>query len=173
MIESILVCDDDQEFRIQLARSLRKRNIKTFEASNTEEALEVADNYTIEAAIVDLKFGKENGLDLVSTLKQKLPQLKVVMLTGFGSITTAIQAIKQGADNYLTKPCSIEQILQTLSQNAATPIQTTSIQPLAEVEREYIQRALEEHEGNISKTAKTLGLHRRSLQRKLNSGQIS
>jgi len=174
MIKSILICDDDDSFRRQLARSLRRRNYCVYEASNHHEAIECCELYSPTHAIIDLKVAEENGLEISTSLLKMNPSINLLILTGYGSISTAIKAIKSGATNYLTKPCSIDQILEAFNSPQESNLINTNSNlkpaPLAEVEREYIQRTLDDLDGNISQAAKHLGLHRRSLQRKLKSG---
>ena len=164
----ILVCDDDGPFRRRLARSLRDRDLAVFEAEDARTALEVLSSYEVDSAVVDLRMPHENGLWLVQQIKRKYPLVRVVVLTGFGSISTAIQAVKLGAVNYLTKPVSTEQLLAAFTAEPA-PVNTDDVElpSLAEMEAEYVNRVLDEFDGNVSRSAKVLGLHRRSLQRKL------
>lgn len=120
-------------------------------------------------AIVDLRVGVESGLDFVVKIKEKYPECRIIMMTGFGTIATAVEAVKRGADEYLTKPVSLPQLLATLGGEKEEVIESLSdsVQTLARKEREYIEYTLSKCDGNISKTAKVLGLHRQSLQRKL------
>lgn len=162
----IVVCDDDAPFRRRLCKSLRDRNLTVFEASSAEDFLDAIKTCEVEAALLDLRMPGNGGLwGLQEALKQS-PGLKVVVLTGFGSITTAIEAVKFGAVNYLTKPTSVERILAAFSPEH-TPEEKSeeALPPLEEVQKEYINRVLAEFQGNISRSAKVLGLHRRSLQR--------
>ncbi len=119
-------------------------------------------------AIVDLRLKGENGLNILVNLRETNPDLKMVMLTGFGTISTAVEAMRLGAINYLSKPVSFDVLLHTL-QNAKSEdiVLSESEMTLAEKEREYIEYVLVKCEGNISKAAKILGLHRQSLQRML------
>lgn len=169
-IRKLLICDDDDAFRERLSKSFNARGVDTCLASSATEAIEVLQDYSADTAILDLKMPGESGLSLLKALKQKYPALRVLILTGYGSISTAIEAVKSGAHNYLTKPSSIQSIIAALCdkpEQASVKIPTPSLE---EVEKEYVNRVLNENEGNISRAAKALGMHRRSLQRKLLRG---
>jgi two-component system response regulator RegA len=168
----ILICDDDSAFRKRLARSLRDKNYSVYEAENARMGLDAFLEYQPGRMLVDLRMPGASGLWLVTEIISRAPQCKVVVLTGFGSITTALDAIKRGAVNYLTKPTSVAQILAAFSPEYSQVSMVREEMPsLAEVEAEYVQRVLDECGGNVSQSAKILGVHRRSLQRKLKQGQ--
>jgi two-component system response regulator RegA len=121
----------------------------------------------LDYAILDLRLSGEFGLDAITIIKKKSPDCRIVILSGYGSITTAVEAVKRGAIDYLTKPASFELIESALlgtRKNVSEDLKTPS---LSEVEHEYIDFLLTKNRGNITKTAKDLGLHRQSLQRKL------
>ena len=165
----LLIVDDDATFVSILARALTRRGYQTITAHNTSEALAQCHDLQPTLAVVDLKLEAESGLNLLPQLKALNPDIKVLILTGYSSISTAVEAIKMGATNYLCKPASIDDILAALegsTPNPKAPINDTP--PSVErLEWEHIQRVLAEHEGNISATARSLGMHRRTLQRKL------
>jgi len=166
---SALVVDDDAVFRGRLCRALRDRGWDAAEASDGAEAVQLSKENSPDLAIVDLRMPGGNGLDVVRDLHALDDTTCIIMLTGFGSIATAVAATKLGASHFLSKPADAEQILSAyrkLSEgaDAGTPDRVPS---LARVEWEHIQRVLEDCGGNISQAAKLLGLHRRSLQRKL------
>jgi two-component system response regulator RegA len=163
----ILVCDDDAVFRRRLCRSLRDRGHSVYEAENAQHGVEVCIEYQPEWAIVDLRMPGESGLWLVSELSRVAPSCLVVVLTGFGSIVTALDAIKRGAVHYLTKPVSVAEIVAAFSADRAEQPRAHEMPSLAEVEAEYVQRVLRECGGNVTQSAKILGVDRRSLQRKL------
>ena len=165
--ERILVCDDDAPFRRRLARSLRDRGIEVYEAENTTSGLEAFRDYSPEGVVVDLRMPGESGLSLVSAISELNPAVKIVVLTGFGSIATALEAVRRGAIHYITKPATVSQILASFNPDAAASPDESALPSLAEVESEYVHRVLDEFGGNVSQTAKVLGVHRRSLQRKL------
>ena len=168
---SFLVVDDDDAFRTRLVRALQARGLMAEGAPSAADALEIARKSRPQAAIIDLRMPGASGLDLVPQLAALVPGIRTVVLTGYGSIATAVEAVRRGAINYLTKPLDTDQILQAFeaesdsSLTSATTEQT--IPSLARVEWEHIQRILHDCGGNISLAARRLGLHRRSLQRKL------
>ena len=166
MIPTLLVCDDDEPFRRRLARSFRELGYRVFEASSAEEGLEVYREYYPKQVLVDLRMPGEGGLWLVKQVSASNRGAQIVVLTGFGSIQTAMDAVRFGAMNYVTKPASIDQIINSFGPTAQL-VNEHVMPSLAEVEAEYVQRVLDHHDGNVSKSAKVLGLHRRSLQRML------
>ena len=133
-----------------------------------DEAVEVAAGFKPDSAVVDLKMpGGKSGLELVAELTAKYPGIQVVVLTGYGSIATAVEAVRRGAINYLMKPLDADQILAAFDSEGLDEGEVETTPSLARVEWEHIQRILHDCNGNISLAARTLGLHRRSLQRKL------
>lgn len=164
-----LVVDDDAVFRSRIAKSLRARAFEVFEASSTPGALICAEREHPNFILTDLRMPGESGLDLVRAMKNFSFETKVVVFTGYGSIATALEAVRAGATNYLTKPADLDEILLAFGSNAESPDhQVVPKTPsLAQVEWEHIQRVLSDCQGNITQAAKRLGLHRRSLQRKL------
>ena len=169
-VMDFLVVDDEPAFSQVLARALRKRGFSVHCAGDSQSALQAARQFRFAQAIVDLKLGKDSGLHLIRELKLCQPDLALVMLTGYSSISTAVEAIKCGATNYLCKPADADEILAAFHQQPA-PQETASISytPLSveRLEWEHIQKVLQDHQGNISATARALGMHRRTLQRKL------
>ncbi len=166
---SILVVDDDDTFRVRLVRAFAERGFDARGARDAEEARQSAEQDSPELAVVDLRMPGASGLDLVRDLKAIDAATKVVVLTGYGSIATAIEAIRLGALHYLTKPADIDDILAAFERKDV-PLEVTapvSVPSLARVEWEHIQRVLADCNGNISLAARLLGIHRRSLQRKL------
>ena len=170
-----LVVDDDTAFRTRLMKALATRGFEAHGAADAGEALGVARAAHPDAAIVDLRMPGMSGLDLVRELVAVVPGIQVVVLTGYGSIPTAVEAVRRGAVNYLSKPADTEQILAAFEREpdaAADPAPPPGVpaEPtpsLARVEYEHIQRVLMDCDGNISLAARKLGLHRRSLPRKL------
>jgi two-component system response regulator RegA len=165
---TLLLVDDDVIFCQVLSRALEKRGYAVSIAHSVEQAIPLVRSNPPEYAVVDLKMGGASGLSLVQTLHELDPATRIVMLTGYASIVTAVEAIKLGATQYLTKPANADQILAAFGHipSPALPIsaQATSVERL---ERQHINRVLLEHEGNISATARALNMHRRTLQRKL------
>lgn len=163
-----LLVDDDALFVRTLQRALERRGIQASAASDGTAALELARQAPFDFALVDLKIGKESGLRLIAPLKEIRPGMRVVMMTGYASVATAVEAIKAGADDYLLKPVSVDAILRALTDEPAAPgAEEDSMIPLGRLEWEHIQQALRATDGNISATARLLGVHRKSLQRKL------
>ena len=164
-----LLVDDDEVFRGRLARAFAARGLTVCEASDGEAALSIAAKRLPQRAVVDLKMPGASGLAVLAELLTLHSSMEVVLLTGYGSIQTAIEAIRIGAKNYLIKPCGVEAILSAFSDTAAQPECGTDVKTpsLPEVEWEHIHRVLSDCNGNLSLAAKKLGLHRRSLQRKL------
>jgi two-component system response regulator RegA len=172
-----LVVDDDAAFRTRLMKALVTRGYAAHGAGNVDEAIDVARDARPDAAVVDLRMpGGRSGLDLVSELVKRHPGIQIVILTGYGSIATAVEAVREGAVNYLSKPSDADQILAAFDSEAdgngghaagagADAVEATP--SLARVEYEHIQRILTDCGGNISLAARKLGIHRRSLQRKL------
>ena len=119
--------------------------------------------------MVDLKLAEQNGLDLIAPLRQAHEPMRIILVTGYASVATAVEAIKRGADHYLAKPTTIEAILRAISADASDERAEaeTTMTPLSRLEWEHIQQAMIDSNGNISAAARLLGMHRRSLQRKL------
>lgn len=174
MIEakSILLVDDDDVFRTQMARALERRELEVWSADGPPNAIALAREHFPELALIDLRMPEGNGLDLIRDLLDVDPHTNIVVLTGYGSIATALEAVRRGATHYLTKPVELEEIFAAFARKDLDPevdppeIPTTT-PSLARVEWEHIQRVLTDCGGNISHAARQLGLHRRSLQRKL------
>jgi two-component system response regulator RegA len=162
--DTILIIDDDETFRKRLAKAFRGRSIDTFEASNSKEAIELTTDIIFSKAVLDLRIKDESGLELLPKLLELNPDLKVLVLTGYGTISTAVQSLKLGAYNYLTKPTDADTILNSFDHTNSQDLQVPT---LDQVEWDYIHRVIDENNGNISKASKKLGIHRRSLQRKL------
>ena len=168
---SILIVDDQEVFRERLARAFRDRGFDVRTASNCDEAAVAAQDESPEMAVVDLRMPNCSGIDLVKDLKEIDPATKVVILTGYGSIATAVDAMRFGASNYLAKPADADDILAAFSRADSEDTETATPEykapTLARTEWEHINRVLADCGGNISEAARRLGIHRRSLQRKL------
>jgi two-component system, response regulator RegA len=166
-----LVVDDDEIFRTRLSRAFEYRGWASHAAGDMESALVAASEFRLDLAIVDLRMPGESGIEVVRRLRDLDPAVFIIMLTGYGSIATALEAVKSGADHYLAKPVDVDQILaafETISHSPAPCIPPPATVPsLARVEWEHISRVLADCSGNVTRAAKLLGLHRRSLQRKL------
>ena len=168
---AVLIVDDDEAFRTRLRRAFELRGWEADVAASGEEALVRASETGPDLAIVDLRMPGESGLDVVKDLREWDATVTIIVLTGYGSIATALEAVRRGADHYLTKPVDVDQILAAYeaieSSQACESVPPATVPTLARVEWEHIQRILTDCGGNVSQAAKLLGLHRRSLQRKL------
>ncbi len=165
---TLLLVDDDVTFCRVLCGALEKRGYCVTVAHSVEEAIPVAEANPPEYAVVDLKMGGAPGLVLVKTLHALDPNTRIVVLTGYASIATAVEAIKLGATQYLSKPANADEIVAAFGHaaNIYAPIKAQPTQ-IENLEWEHIQRVLHENNDNISATARALNMHRRTLQRKL------
>jgi len=167
----MLLVDDSDEFRERLGRAFRDRGFEVRTASNYEDALVIAHEQSPDRAVIDLRMPGKSGLELLRELKQLDDSIEVLLLTGFGSIATAVDAVRLGATNVLTKPADADDILAAFERGNADvdhePTSNVEVPSLARTEWEHIHRVLADCNGNISEAARRLGIHRRSLQRKL------
>ncbi|HXE78134.1 MAG TPA: response regulator transcription factor [Rhodanobacter sp.] len=174
----LLLVDDDETFVRVLTRALTSRGFEVVSASNFAEARTLARRTHPRYCVLDLKLGEENGLALIPDLRNMVPDMRILLLTGYASIATAVEAIKRGAHDYLAKPVDADAIVRALLEdeddNPDLEPPEAPEQPLAlrRIEWEHIQRVLTECDGNISATARRLGMHRRTLQRKLNKHPV-
>jgi two-component system, response regulator RegA len=171
---SILIVDDDETYRNRLARAFVDRGYDVRTAHDYDSALATATTDSPEFAVVDLKMPGKSGLELVKALVEIDPATKTVVLTGYGSIATAIDAVRLGATYYLSKPADADDIIGAFARGEAPPLEPPppdsgdyNAPSLARAEWEHINRVLSDAGGNISEAARRLGIHRRSLQRKL------
>ena len=169
--EPMLLVDDDEVFRERLAQALRQRGHEVVTAPDGEAAVRAAARGQLASAVVDLRMPGMSGTELVPHLLRLQPDLRVVVLTGYGSIASAVEAMRLGAHNYVSKPADADDVLAAVmgdarpvdgGSNAAAPPPT-----LARAEWEHIQRILSDTGGNVSETARRLGITRRTLQLKL------
>jgi len=168
--QSILLVDDDDTLRERLARALRERGYDVRTAANADEAMARVREDSPEMAVLDLKMPGRSGVDLLREMKAQDPSTEVLILTGYGSIATAVEATKLGAIGYVPKPVDADEILAAFGRlrvERAAAAGTVETPSLARAEWEHIQRVLSDCGGNISEAARRLGIHRRSLQRKL------
>lgn len=170
----LLIVDDDEILRSRLKRAMQRRGFIVFEGDCFDTAMEMAAEYRPDYAVLDLRMPGKGGVDLLKDLKRILPELRAVMLTGYGSIANAVEAVKLGAVNYMTKPADAEEICRALGLDVGSvedeeePLSDGSgTQSLAEAQWEHIQRVLSDCNGNISQAARQLDIPRRTLQRKL------
>ena len=166
----LLIVDDDDNFRATLVAEFAERGYRVAAAASLEEFRRLIPvEYAF--AVIDLKLERDSGLTVLQKLRETSPSCKVVIMSGYGSIATAVKAIKLGAHDYLTKPTSIAAIESALlgagQHDEAGAMRADTVPSLARHEREYIEHVLEQCGGNISEAARRLGLHRQSLQRKL------
>jgi len=167
--KTVLVIDDDIHFAQVLSRSLERNGHQSWHAENAEQALEQARQHQPDWITLDLRLEQDSGLQLIIPLLELLPSARIVMLTGYASIPTAVEAVKLGAHNYLHKPATLQELLNAFSDEpqVAEAEETVEVMSVERMEWEHIQRVLNENDGNISATARALNMHRRTLQRKL------
>ncbi|HEX4880404.1 MAG TPA: response regulator transcription factor [Limnobacter sp.] len=167
----VLIVDDDAVFAGTLMRSLARLGVQAAIAHNRQDAVALAKQHEFSDVVLDLNLGEQSGLALLEPLRACLPNANMLMLTGYASIATTVQAIKLGADNYLAKPATTAAILKALDQDASPSHNEVFAEEVpmsvSRLEWEHIQRVLAEHQGNVSATARALNMHRRTLQRKL------
>lgn len=166
-MKTLVITDDDAVFRERLARAFRERGYEVHTCADGMALQQCVATVTPDYAILDLRMPGANGIQVLEFLKKQHPACIVLLLTGYGSIATAIQALKLGAHDYLSKPADADQIEAALLGKGKEPESPTSPPTLERVEWEHLQRVLADHGGNISQTARALGIDRRSLQRKL------
>jgi two-component system response regulator RegA len=169
---SVLVVDDDEVFRTRLVRAFAERGLDARGAGCAAEAVAAATTDSPELAVIDLRMPDRSGLELLRELKAIDPATCVVVLTGYGSIATALEAVRLGATHYLTKPADADEILSAFDRpnrhlDSTPDVDRHETPSLARAEWEHIQRVLTDCNGNLSQAARLLRLHRRSLQRKL------
>ncbi|MEQ1907619.1 MAG: response regulator [Vicinamibacterales bacterium] len=168
---SLLIVDDDTAFRERLVRAMRDRGYEAAGVADYPSAIDAAREDSPELALVDLRLVGESGLSVVRDLKALDSSTVVVVLTGYGSIATAVESMKLGAASYLTKPANADQIVAAF--DGTQPADEAQAPSLARVEWEHIHRILTDCAGNVSQAARVLGIHRRSLQRKLAKRPVS
>jgi two-component system response regulator RegA len=178
VVRRVLVVDDDDTYRTALGRAFERRGFEVLAAASVAEALEMAERVTPDFASIDLRMPGASGLELVRRLTALHPNVRVVVLTGYGSIATAVEAVKLGAADYLTKPADAHDLLRAfgVSPTATPPDRgqpAAEVPSLARVEWEHISRVVADCRGNISQAARLLRMQRRSLQRKLAKYPVS
>lgn len=167
-MKHLLLIDDDANFRYTLARVLKRHGFTVATAATVEEAHHYLDRSTPDFAVVDMKLEHASGMDLIEPLRAANEAMCIVVLTGYASIATTVEAIKRGADNYLAKPLDLNFLLTALQETSdtSTPVPDSPMS-LRRLQWEHIQRVLDTHDGNISAAARALGVDRRTLQRRL------
>ena len=171
---NLLLVDDDEVFCQVLAKALRKREYNVDVAYNLHDAVELAHQQPPEFAIVDLRIGNDSGLNVIKSLVQIEPDIRIVVLTGFASISTAVESIKLGAIHYLTKPAEVDEILQAFYHDEGDADIDLQTRPMSakRMEWEHLQKVLSDNNGNISAAARAMSMHRRTLQRKLSKKPV-
>jgi two-component system response regulator RegA len=177
MSESMLIIEDDDTFSATLLRALKRRGYGVVAAKNPAAALALAQAAAPDRVVLDLNLEGASGLNLIPRLLEINPACRIVVLTGYASITTAVDAIKLGAVQYLAKPVDVATLLRAfghtlqVAEGSVEAGTAAAISPVPmsvdRMEWEHIQRVLREQKGNISATARALNMHRRTLQRKL------
>ncbi len=162
---TLLLVDDDDAFRVALGAALRRRGFAVTLAPGPDEARAAAAAQVFEHAIVDVRMPGGSGIDLVAALRQIDDGTRVVVLTGYGTIANAVEAMRAGAVDYLTKPVDAETCERAL--RGLPPGKHEDVPSLERVEYEYLQRVLADCSGNVSEAARRLRMHRKSLQRKI------
>jgi two-component system response regulator RegA len=166
MSKSLLIVDDDLVYRQRLALAMEKRGFAVRQAESVATGITAAKAETPDYAVVDLRLTDGSGLDIVTEIRNANPQCRVVILTGYGNIATAVSAIKHGAADYLPKPADADQVEAALLEDK-TALPPPPEQPMTadRVRWEHIQRVFEQCDRNVSETARRLRMHRRTLQR--------
>ncbi len=170
-MKTLLIVDDDKDFAESLERSFSRREFEARAVNSVKETAEILQKFHPRFAIVDLKMNGESGLDCIKLIRDFDATIKIVMLTGYASITTTIEAIKLGACYYLAKPASVDVIIAAFNDEVEEKV-TAKKTSLKNIEWEYIHKALLETNFNISKAARLLGIHRRTLARKLEKKRL-
>ncbi|NOQ36690.1 MAG: response regulator [Methylococcaceae bacterium] len=170
----LLLVDDDETFCAVLKPALEKRNFNVSVATDIKSGIALAEETEPEYAVIDLRIGLGSGLEMVKKLISLDDNTQIIMLTGFASIATAVEAIKLGAIHYLTKPANADEIVQALYKNEGDSSVAINENPLSvkRLEWEHLQTVLMQHDGNISAAARALNMHRRTLQRKLDKRPV-
>jgi two-component system response regulator RegA len=163
---SLLIVDDDKPFLARLARAMESRGFAVDTAESVEEAVDKARANPPAYAVVDMRLGDGNGLDVVEAIREKRTDTRTVILTGYGNIATAVTAVKLGAIDYLSKPADADDVFAALTRNSTGRAEPPENPMSADrVRWEHIQRVYEMCERNVSETARRLNMHRRTLQR--------
>jgi len=170
----LLLVDDDEVYCEVLGNALEKRGYEVSIAHDLARALQLAEQTEPEYAVVDLRIGSESGLELVKQLVALDENTRIVMLTGYASVATAVESIKLGAVHYLTKPATADEVVAALHRDEGDTSVLPAEHPMSvrRLEWEHLQKVLSEHDGNISAAARAMNMHRRTLQRKLSKRPV-
>ena len=165
----LLLVDDDAPLRRSMTRALERRGFQVLPAEGVAEARALAREHRPEFAVLDMRLAEGSGLDLVHTLRELRPETRIVIVTGYGNIATAVAAIKAGAVDYLAKPVDADDVANALLKSGhGLPPPRENPMSADRVRWEHIQRVFEQCNRNVSETARRLNMHRRTLQRILN-----
>ena len=162
---SLLIVEDDKPFLERLSRAMETRGFNVTSCDNVSDGLAQIGKSAPAFAVVDLRLGDGNGLDVVSALKRKRPDARAIVLTGYGNIATAVTAVKMGAVDYLSKPADADDVAKALLAQGGAPAPPENPMSADRVRWEHIQRVYELCNRNVSETARRLNMHRRTLQR--------
>ena len=166
--KSLLIVEDDAPLRARLEKALRKRGYETCQASSVSEALDSISTRTPDFAVVDLRLLDGSGLDVIKVLSEQHPTTRAIVLTGYGNIATAVAAVRLGAFDYIAKPATVDEIVDTLmAPNEGVPPAPEDTIPPDEARLEHIEHVFHEAGDNVSRAARLLNMHRRTLQRLL------
>jgi two-component system response regulator RegA len=167
--ETLLIVDDDEVFSSVLARAMARRFARVEVANSVDEALACAQRCKPEKIVLDLKIHEASGLDIIKSLCDTAPGVEIVVLTGYSSIATTVEAMRLGATNYLCKPVDADELCRAFERSPSDPSPDIPASPpsVSRLQWEHIQKVLSQNEGNVSATARALGMHRRTLQRRL------
>ncbi len=171
-MKKLLLVEDDTIFANTLMRRLTKHGFDCVHVETNSEALLACHRHQPSYVLLDMKLAQETTLNIITPIRQSRPKSRIILLTGFASIATAVDAIKLGADDYLTKPLDTQTLLAALNESKASEITTDAkvdgeTLSAEQVQWQHIQQVLKANDGNVSATARQLSMHRRTLQRKL------
>mgnify|MGYP001809556575 CR=1 FL=1 len=164
---TLLICDDDKSFLARFARAMEQRGFAVTAVDTVGEGRRVVEAAPPAYAVVDMRLGDGNGLDVVQLLKERRPEARAIVLTGYGNIASAVSAVKVGAIDYLAKPADADEVVAALTADPLAPRPAPPENPMSadRVRWEHILRVYELCERNVSETARRLNMHRRTLQR--------
>lgn len=167
--KNLIIIDDDEGLCDVLSRALARHDFNVSVSHTIAEAMNLSNTILFDYAVIDLRIGQDSGLEAVSQMIELFPDIKIVVLTGYASIATAVEAIKLGARQYLTKPAEVKDIVEGFGKESGDSSLQLDNAPMSvkRLEWEHLQKVLQEHDGNISAAARAMGMHRRTLQRKL------
>ncbi len=175
-MKKLLIIEDDVSFAATLARRMAKHDFSCQQVHQADQALHACLQQKPDCILLDMKLASKNGLTLIKPIRAALPMVRLVLLTGFASVTTAVQAMRLGADDYLAKPVNTQMLLSALNtETIPEPAVSLDVDTMSaeRVEWEHINQVLSSNSGNVSATARQLGMHRRTLQRKLQKKPVS